>query len=328
MLMGHTASDLAESAAMRQEGSTTPDARAWSPSAGLAGGAGRLPSAPLLGASRSDLRAWLKDQKAAWIDDPANEDIRFARSRARQGSPPGESPASRVRADIPRDLALSVQEDWGLVMPRRALRTAPLEAAMALTGLACVCAGGGERLPRSDRLARLVQALRDPDAVTMTLSGCQVLADEDLVRWIRPAGEVSRSGSPTCICRRGRLASGTGVSRSRALPASLSAPLPDICPACRQGRARISPGSIPARGAACHGSGMNHRRPGPRWRRWCSVAFRPPRGLSTGSPATLDGKDVPDAVDDRIGEFPAQQVGVPRPDHVRLISPAGGPGWG
>jgi len=42
---------------------------------------------------------------------------------------------------------------------------------MALTGLACVCAGGGERLPRSDRLARLVQALRDPDAVTMTLSG-------------------------------------------------------------------------------------------------------------------------------------------------------------
>ncbi|OYU69066.1 MAG: tRNA lysidine(34) synthetase TilS [Alphaproteobacteria bacterium PA2] len=245
ILMGHTASDLAESAAMRQDGSTTPDARSWSPSPVWPDGRGVFLLRPLLGVSRSDLRAWLKDQNAPWIDDPANEDTRFARSRARQGSPSGEAPASRVRSDMPRDLALSLQEDCGLVMSRGALRAAPFDAAVALTGLACVCAGGGERLPRRDRLARLAQALRGPDDVTMTLSGCQVLADEDVIRWIRPAGEVSRSGSPDLHLQAGQ----SGVWDGRfeiAAPAdmtvsALAGHMSSLSPAVRAGLATVHP---------------------------------------------------------------------------------------
>jgi len=116
---------------------------------------------------------------------------------------------------------------------------------MAATGLACVCAGGGERLPRSDRLARLVQALRDPDAVTMTLSGCQVLADEDLVRWIRPAGEVSRSGSPDLHLQAGQvgvwdgrfeIAGPAGITVS-----ALAGHMSSLSPGARADLARVHP---------------------------------------------------------------------------------------
>lgn len=247
ILMGHTASDLEESAAMRRDGSTTPDARVWSPSPVWPEGRGVFLLRPLLGVSRSDLRAWLKDQNAPWIDDPANEDTRFARSRARQASPSGEAPSSRVRADISRDLALSVQEDCGLVMSRQTLRAAPFDAAVALTGLACVCAGGGERLPRRERLARLAQALRGPDEVVMTLSGCQVLADAGVIRWIRPAGEVSRSGVPDLHLQAGQ----SGVWDGRfeiAAPAhmtvsALAGHMSSLSPGVRAGLATVHPGA-------------------------------------------------------------------------------------
>ena len=195
ILMGHTASDLAESAAMRQAGSTTPDAREWAPSPIWPAGRGIFLLRPMLGLERSDLRDWLRDQGARWIDDPANDDMRFSRSRARRNlthSPPGSSLSATV---IPPDLAQLVEEDFGLVMSRRALAQADHLSAIALVGVACVCAGGGGRLPRGDRLEHLTQALRGEAAVSSTLVGCQIMADRDKIRWVRPVGEISRSGS-------------------------------------------------------------------------------------------------------------------------------------
>ena len=83
LLMGHTADDLAESAAMREDGSTVADAREWSPSPAWPEGRDLFILRPLLGVSRAALRAHLREAGETWIDDPANDDVRFARARAR-----------------------------------------------------------------------------------------------------------------------------------------------------------------------------------------------------------------------------------------------------
>ena len=195
ILMGHTASDLSESAVMRLEGSSTPDAREWSPSPIWPQGRGLFLLRPMLGLGRSELRAWLSQEGINWIDDPANDDLRFARSRARRLPQPTGTAVQALPTLIPRDLALTVEEDFGLRMPRQALLSAEPSAAAALVGIACVCAGGGDRLPDRQRLVRLTEALRSQRPVTMTLSGSQVLADQDTIRWVRTAGEVRRSRS-------------------------------------------------------------------------------------------------------------------------------------
>ncbi|HQN50642.1 MAG TPA: tRNA lysidine(34) synthetase TilS, partial [Phenylobacterium sp.] len=71
ILMGHTADDLAESAAMRAAGATTPDAREWSPSPVWPQGRGVFLLRPLLDQGRAVLRAWLAAQGETWIEDPA-----------------------------------------------------------------------------------------------------------------------------------------------------------------------------------------------------------------------------------------------------------------
>ena len=195
ILMGHTASDLSESAAMRLEGSSTPDAREWSPSPIWPQGRSLFLLRPMLGIGRSELRAWLSQQGMSWIDDPANDDLRFARSRARRSPQATQPPGQALPPLLPRELALMVEEDFGLRTPRMALLSAEPSAATALVGIACVCAGGGARLPDRKRLVRLTEALRSDRPIAMTLSGAQVLADRDTIRWVRTAGEVRRSRS-------------------------------------------------------------------------------------------------------------------------------------
>ncbi len=81
VLLGHTADDQAETVLMelgRRAGA-----------AGLSGmvdrraGEGVIWLRPLLGARRAALRDWLRGQGIGWIDDPSNDDPRFARIRAR-----------------------------------------------------------------------------------------------------------------------------------------------------------------------------------------------------------------------------------------------------
>ncbi|KAI6244391.1 ATP-dependent metallopeptidase FtsH/Yme1/Tma family protein [Aphelenchoides fujianensis] len=59
LLLGHTASDLAESAAMRAEGSTAPDPREWSPSPVWPEGRDVFLLRPMLGLTRTEIRAAL-----------------------------------------------------------------------------------------------------------------------------------------------------------------------------------------------------------------------------------------------------------------------------
>lgn len=199
VLLGHTADDVAEAEAMRRAGSTTPSPREWAPSPLWPQGRDLFLLRPMLGLRRADLRAWLAARGETWVEDPANDNAAYARARARAalaGAGPSEPSAPPgIAAQIASLAALARAEPWGgLSLDRGALRQAPAEAARGLVGAACLCAAGTSRPPRSDRLDRLVDALRGPTNAAATLAGARVEAEDDAVLFLREAGELGRTG--------------------------------------------------------------------------------------------------------------------------------------
>ena len=195
ILLGHTADDRAEAAAMRQAGSTTPDPAVWSPSPVWPAGRDLYLLRPMLNITRSALRQFLAARGEAWIEDPANDNLLFARSRARLDLKPSPT-------DLPDDpsiaelttLARSVTFENGFLMDRDILRQSTRRVARALVGRACLCAGGGSRSAKGPRLDRLTDALLGSEDFIATLVGCRVDADRDKVLWARNPGEIRRGG--------------------------------------------------------------------------------------------------------------------------------------
>ncbi|MFZ5668864.1 MAG: tRNA lysidine(34) synthetase TilS [Pseudomonadota bacterium] len=196
LLMGHTADDLAEAAAMRAAGSTVGDPREWAPSPAWPQGRGVFLLRPLLGMRRPALRDWLAGQDETWIDDPANEDARFARTRARSalteagkgtgeagGGDPADEGGSAPSAP-PRRVPLPTA--WGGLVLDRCAPPSHIAAA-------CLCAGGTSRPPRGARLARLVERLRAGQAFVATLAGARVEASGETAVFLR---EPAREGLP------------------------------------------------------------------------------------------------------------------------------------
>jgi tRNA(Ile)-lysidine synthase len=235
ILMGHTADDLAEAAAMRAAGSTTPDPREWAASPVWPEGRGLFLLRPMLDLRRRALRGWLAERAEAWIEDPANDNPRFARSRARIALA-GASP-SRAAGAMPPDLARlarQVREGPDLILSRPALRDTAFEAARALVGAACLCVAGTSRPPRRDRLDRLTQTLRGQESLVATLGGARVEADAGTIRWLREAGEIARSGSGDLVLNPGE----TGVWDGRF---EITATHPLVVRALAGRAARLSP---------------------------------------------------------------------------------------
>lgn len=86
--VGHTADDQAETMLMRAA-----NASSWRGLAGIAPfayapvwpeGRGVALARPLLSTRRGDLRAYLQDRRAAWIEDPANTNPKYERIRVRR----------------------------------------------------------------------------------------------------------------------------------------------------------------------------------------------------------------------------------------------------
>lgn len=220
ILMAHTADDLAEAAVMRAGGSTVGDVREWSPSPVWPEGRGLFLLRPLLGERRVALRELLRDRGLAWIEDPANADPKYARSRARavlaQDHAACPKPArSRIEASGPNfegapngawiggsspplpgmtNLVESTYElGGGLAISRRALQTAAPEVARRFLSAALLCASGQTRPPRSAQLEALLTRLRTAQPVAATLAGARVTTDPDEIRLTR---EMPRGGLP------------------------------------------------------------------------------------------------------------------------------------
>ncbi len=194
ILMGHTADDVLEARRMRAAGATTPEPREWSPSPAWPEGRGVFLLRPLLDVSRADLRAGLAGRGETWIEDPANDDQRFARARARRAD--GAAPPAPPQAASTAALALATgpTADGGLVIPRAALIAADPDTARRYVAAACLCAAGTTRPPSAERAARLTAKLTGAGDAVATLAGARIEAGAETVRFSREAGEAARGG--------------------------------------------------------------------------------------------------------------------------------------
>lgn len=195
LIFGHTRDDQREADWMRQtEGSTLGQLKIWGPSPVWPQGRGLFLLRPLLTQSRADLRAFLTGRGLDWIDDPANDDPRFGRARARMalGNPKAAAPtAAPSTAPIHWPGDLGPWTAYGaLVLDRTTLRLAS-EGLEGFISRALLSVSGHDAAPRYGALQRLTTALRAEVPFTATLSGAQVRASSDQVWIVR---EVGRRG--------------------------------------------------------------------------------------------------------------------------------------
>lgn len=191
ILMGHTADDLAETAAMRAEGSTTPDPRIFAPSPAWPEGRGLFLLRPLLTTRRRALRDLLAKAGRGWIEDPANTDPRYARSRARtQADTAGPAPQNPEPLTALAGAELTCSGGLQLHLP-----IPPDQLARALA-IVCASAGGGTRSPRRASLQRLATEIAAGRSLTASLGGARVTSDGEVLRVLRNVGELARRPVP------------------------------------------------------------------------------------------------------------------------------------
>ena len=195
VLLAHTLDDVAEADWMRARGSTLGRVREWSPSPVWPQGRGLMLLRPLLDERREVLRDYLRARGQGGIEDPANADERFGRSRA--------------RAALAGDQA---EEADNLALPTRSLRDPPphegegeagcfawagvleipRDVSVSRLAAALLCAGGGAVPPRGDKLAALRARLAGGEDFTAGLAGARVEAEDAVVRLMREPGEMKR----------------------------------------------------------------------------------------------------------------------------------------
>ena len=199
VVFGHTADDILEAELMRAEGSRLGALREWSPSPVWPRGRGVFLLRPLLGVRRAAIRAALREAGETWIDDPANADPGSPRARARmrlEGAPDLDLPAHDDPALAALSRSVAIAPEGFLRLDRDALRRAPGSASRRLLAAGVLCAGGGERPPRGERLERLLGQALGPAPFVATLAGCRIVGDADLLL-TRDAGEIRRGGLAT-----------------------------------------------------------------------------------------------------------------------------------
>ncbi len=204
ILMGHTADDLMEAELMRRAGASAPSPRIWSPSPAWPEGRGVFLLRPLLAHRRAELRSLLRALGETWIDDPANDDPRFARALARRRLAAGAAaPPTAVEA-IPLWPGLSAVRQGlagELTAPRRPL-TELGEAARRALGALAVCAAGTVRAPAAASLGRIAARLCAGDDVTASLAGARIEARGETLLFCREPGErVRRAIEPAPLPR-------------------------------------------------------------------------------------------------------------------------------
>lgn len=187
ILMGHTADDCLEAQLMRQAGNRVGTPELFGPSPVWPEGRNLFLCRPLLPVRRDTLRRWLSDQSIPWIEDPANADQRFARSRARLQLATDDIALTRSPFTRAEAADVFVDPAFGLIK-----LTLPVSA--RILAMACLSAAGTTRPPRQDRLSRLQVELISGAPVTATLAGARIERQGDHVLVYRESGELARRG--------------------------------------------------------------------------------------------------------------------------------------
>lgn len=182
ILMAHTADDVAEGDWMREQGAPIGQLRDWSPSPVWPEGRHLMLLRPMLDVTRADLRAFLTERGADWIEDPGNADPRFHRARARAALH-GASPRPRDEwARAPLDL---VCDPWSGVI------SGPLESPWL--GHAIASASGGTSLPAAASVDRARERLRETGKANLSGALLSLLSGQVTVtreRGRRPARDL------------------------------------------------------------------------------------------------------------------------------------------
>ncbi len=191
ILMGHTADDCQEAAAMRAAGSSVPSPRQWSPSPAWPQGRGVFVLRPLLDIRRAALRADLARLGETWIEDPANTDPSSARARARARLALGDrssGPSVAAAGATPTGDIEGVIEG-----PAADLRLpAGWLVSAADLGAALLSVGGGGRPPRPGTLERLLERIKLGEPFVATLAGGRFAFDGAEAHIVRATADHRR----------------------------------------------------------------------------------------------------------------------------------------
>lgn len=211
--IGHTADDQAETFLMRLARGAGLD--------GLSGmapereAAGMLWLRPLLGATRAELRAWLRARGINWVDDPTNEDAAYERIRARAAltalAPLGifatgvaevTAHLREVRAALivqTRDAAVAlVRLDAGdVVIERAGLAALPDEIRRRLLAHSLRWIASAEHGPRGPALAAFSDTVLAGGSAT--LHGCLALSEGAALRLCREVSATGEAAAPGAL---------------------------------------------------------------------------------------------------------------------------------
>ena len=195
LCLAHTADDILEARHMQAEGSNVGAPVEWAPSPAWPQGSGVFLFRPLLDVRRDTLREGLCRHAISWIDDPANSNLDSHRARARLAIQDRQIETSGpVTQAYPADLF--DLHPLGLIrLDAPVLASLPKADALKVLAAAVVCAGGGDKLPRSAELETVLSGL--DNGKTMTLCGARVWRDGSQIDVVREAGDITRSGRGT-----------------------------------------------------------------------------------------------------------------------------------
>ena len=147
---------------------------------------------PLLDVSRAELRAYLASKGASWLEDPMNEDERFARTRIRKVLPALEAAGLAVwriaraswhlgRAREALDAAArdflsrhARLEQGRAILDGASLAKVPREIALRALSAVLLSVSGAIYRPRFERLESLLNATFSESFSGRTLSGCRI----------------------------------------------------------------------------------------------------------------------------------------------------------
>ncbi len=165
LLMGHTADDRLEAAAMRAEGGSVSEPREWAPSPAWPQGRGLFVLRPLLDVRRAALREFLRARGETWLEDPANDNQRFARARVRRALGADQAPPPRVAAAAPS--IAGWREAFGALVAEGSVDPDSIAPAI-------LSAGGGMRPPDRRRLDRLKARIAASGDFSATLANARL----------------------------------------------------------------------------------------------------------------------------------------------------------
>lgn len=202
--LAHTQDDVAETFLMRLARGAGVDGLAAMSALWTEGGI--TWQRPMLGMTRSELRAWLIANDLSWAEDPSNDNMRFDRVKVRRSltqlaaiglDAPRLAEVARHLADA-RQALDALADDWatrclteeaGTVLISNDLWQAPPETQRRIIQRVLMWIAPAAYAPRGAQIGQLLAAMTAGRAAT--LAGCRVMTDRNGLRALR---EVRAAG--------------------------------------------------------------------------------------------------------------------------------------